>query len=390
MNSTANSAVRHAEAAWGTVTTNRFLKSQQLRQLLPRAAGARHARLLLKEATVQRRKGLPRLLTLTTGRRCVSYSRKPLGAGLMHQRETTTIHAKNEASSNRKTGTPDITELSPQLQQEWHPDNSLSLGDIKVKAFSHRKVMWRCNQCPAGQPHIWVTSVSNRTNGHKCPYCQGRRLCVHNSLATVAPGVARYWDCERNVKSPEETLAGSNASAEWNCPDCEHKWERSIKNRVRDSAGCPRCDRLRKTWNKHPTFEAAQHHLLSEWDHERNASEDIYPHNTTLGSGKLVHWICRQCPKGQLHRWRARSFSRTCQRPCGCPVCDGKQVCICNSLETLHPEVAAELDLSKNHFTAADVTASSHQVAWWKTDKRGSWKDVITQRTEHFLQRGKR
>ncbi len=33
---------------------------------------------------------------------------------------------------------------------------------------------------------------------------------------------------------------------------------------------------------KQPTYEAAQHPLLLEWDYERNAADGIHPNNTTL------------------------------------------------------------------------------------------------------------
>ena len=252
--------------------------------------------------------------------------------------------------------------------------------------------MWRCNQCPAGQPHVWVTSVAHRTNGSKCPYCQGKKICMHNALATVAPAVAKYWNYDLNDKTPEETLAGSGARAEWKCPNCSYEWKAAINQRVVLIAGCPKCSTgsLRKLKNqKHPTFDEAQHHLLSEWDYEHNAEDGIYPDTTSLASNKLVHWICRKCPQGRLHQWCAPPCRRTGQKPMGCPMCAGRQVCICNSLETVYPTIAAELDLSKNDFTAGDVTASSSRVSWWTNENRGSWKQTINARTSNVRRRGR-
>ncbi|KAL0039981.1 hypothetical protein WJX79_001456 [Trebouxia sp. C0005] len=37
-----------------------------------------------------------------------------------------------QQSRSLKPGLPDISELSPQLQQEWHPDNNALLGGIKT------------------------------------------------------------------------------------------------------------------------------------------------------------------------------------------------------------------------------------------------------------------
>ncbi|DBB15956.1 TPA: hypothetical protein ACH3X3_003330 [Trebouxia sp. C0006] len=54
----------------------------------------------------------------------------------------TAAHPQQHQSKLVKPGLPDISELSPQLQQEWHPDNNALLGGIKIESHSHRKVMW--------------------------------------------------------------------------------------------------------------------------------------------------------------------------------------------------------------------------------------------------------
>ena len=120
------------------------------------------------------------------------------------------------------------------------------------------------------------------------------------------------------------------------------------------------------------------------WDHERNASEGLDPAQITLGSRKKVHWVCPGCPLGVPHRWRASPNHRFSQKRkiSGCPCCCGQQTCQCNSLQTLHPELAATWDYSKNHNTPVDVTAHSTQAVWWVTDQRGSWQQRIHCRTD--------
>ena len=277
---------------------------------------------------------------------------------------------------------PDISELSPQLQQQWHPDNNALLGGVKVKPKSHRKVMWTCPNCPAGCPHIWSAKVFDRTGGTQCPYCQGRKLCKHNSLATKAPKQARYWDHSKNASTPEQTLAGSGLRANWKCPDCRHEWQAQIANWVLKDAGCPSCSCSNIQKFNHPTFQAAKHTLLREWDHEHNAEDGIYPHNTKLQSMKLVHWVCSKCPKGRLHRYQMRAYARTGKQAQGCPYCAGKRACSCNSLAACSPDIAAEWDFAKNDRSPADVTLRSHEVVWWSSAIRGSWKQRICDRTD--------
>ncbi|KAL3154721.1 hypothetical protein ABBQ38_011269 [Trebouxia sp. C0009 RCD-2024] len=67
----------------------------------------------------------------------------------------------------------------------------MRLGAIKVKPQSMIKAVWNCMKCPAQQPHVWTAGVYNRTRGTRCPYCSNRLVCLHNSLATVAPDVAQ-------------------------------------------------------------------------------------------------------------------------------------------------------------------------------------------------------
>jgi len=282
-----------------------------------------------------------------------------------------------------KAGLPDLSALSLQLQQEWHPDNNALLGGIKIKPYSNVKVMWSCPNCPAGCPHVWKTGVAQRSLGTKCPYCEGRKVCQHNSLATKAPRQTRYWDQDKNAKTPDETLAGSSVRAYWKCPICSHEWRAQVAQRVQDDRGCPLC--INKAGGKktqQPTFEAAQHQLLLEWDFERNAANGIHPTNTTLGSNKLVHWVCQKCPKRHLHQFQMRADVRTGTSFSGCPYCAGKRACDCNSLQAGYPVISSEWDYAKNDMTPADVTTRSHLVVWWKNNVRGSWLQRIAERTE--------
>ncbi|KAL3144807.1 hypothetical protein ABBQ38_001916 [Trebouxia sp. C0009 RCD-2024] len=274
--------------------------------------------------------------------------------------------------------------LSPELQQQWHVDSNRHLGAVKVKPGSAIEAVWQCNKCPAGQPHVWTALVYSRTRGTQCPYCSNRRVCLHNSLATTAPEIATYWDRNKNQKTPEEVTAGSSSRAEWKCPDCNHEWKAQIALRVRKRAKCPKCSSKKRKKTSQPTFAEAQPPELAEWDHRRNEAEGFYPHKITLGSGKLVHWICSRCPRGQPHRWTASPASRI-GSDSGCAVCAGKQACVCNPLESLFPSIAAELDVGENSFAPSEVTAMSAKEVWWRNAERGSWRQTINSRTFYRL-----
>ena len=201
-------------------------------------------------------------------------------AGLLHCQATPDNPGQ---SDGRLPDSPDISLLSPELQQEWSVDRNRHLGPIKVKLQSSFKAVWECNKCPAGQLHIWTAIVSSRCRGSKCPYCSNRLACLHNSLATIAPDQVQYWNRSKNEATPEQVLAGSQLRAEWRCPTCKWEWQARIAARMRRRAGCPKCLMNRRT---HPTFAEAQPAALAEWDYRRNDAKDIFPDNTSLGSGK--------------------------------------------------------------------------------------------------------
>jgi len=296
------------------------------------------------------------------------------------------VHPHKQQGQSLKPGLPDISELSPQLQQEWHPDNNLVLGGIKIKPYSDRKVMWSCPNCPAGHPHIWKTTVYSRTGGTKRPYCQGRTVCQHSSLATKALRQTRYWNHDKNAKTPGQMLAGSDCRAEWKCPICSREWQAQVARRVQYDSGCPRCsDKTLGRKKTQPTFEAAQHQLLREWDYEYNLKDGFYPHNTTLDSKKLVHWVCHNCPRGKLHLYQMTPNHRSNRQGAGCPYCAGRRVCECNSLQTHYPMLSSEWDFARNDLTPAQVTSRSHQVVWWVNSVRGSWAQQIDERTHPQL-----
>ncbi|KAL3143779.1 hypothetical protein ABBQ32_003608 [Trebouxia sp. C0010 RCD-2024] len=279
---------------------------------------------------------------------------------------------------------PDISMLRPELQQQWHLSANMHLGAIKVKPGSAIKAVWQCNKCPAGQPHVWTALVASRTRGTQCPYCSNRRVCLHNSLATVAPEAGEYWNHSKNKETPEQVVAGSSYRAEWKCPACKYEWKAPVYLRTLRKAGCPKCSTKHRNQNPQPTFAEARPAELAQWDFERNDAEGFYAHKITLGSRKLVHWICSRCPRGQPHRWTARPNNRVRYGE-GCAVCAGRQACLCNSLQSLVPSVAAELDVDRNGFSPSEVTAGTTKEVWWRTAKRGSWRQSVDERTINRL-----
>ena len=286
---------------------------------------------------------------------------------------------------------PDISLLASELQKQWHEKLNRQLGHIRIKPYSNRKVWWSCDQCPEGLPHIWEASVSSRAYGTGCPFCSGNAVCQHNTLARKAPEVALFWDANKNhPKSPDHVTFKSGMRAHWKCSACLHEWQASVLNKVCGKTGCPMCAKAncgRKadgTRQKHLTFATAKHALLQQWDHDRNKESGNFPDNTSLRSVKLIWWQCHECPKGRVHSWQARPAGRTSpKKPTGCPCCVGHQLCKCNTLQTVYPDIAADFDVEKNGVSAVEVTSSTSTKYSWLSDKPGANKRSVHQRIAH-------
>jgi len=228
--------------------------------------------------------------------------------------------------------------------------------------------------------------VTSRTKNDGCPFCRGRKVCQHNSVASKAPEVAASWDSTANEGTPHDFTAASHFKKQWHCLVCGHKWLAQINNRIGRKSGCPECRKLKRTGPKvrHATLTECNHALLKDWDSEANAKEGLFPDTLSLGSNKRVHWVCHKCPLGLTHKWVSTVSSRALAGS-GCSCCRGRTACNCNSLSSLYPDIAQDWDYSKNDGKPGDYTAKSHAVVWWKSSDLGSWQQSVSSRTDTRL-----
>ena len=276
---------------------------------------------------------------------------------------------------------PDLRLLKPQLQKQWHHVRNQQLGNIQISSSSDLRVWWTCDQCPCGLPHEWLARVAARQGmDNRCPFCTNNSLCHHNSLLTVAPSVASYWDTAMNGVTAEHVVAGSRTRAHWLCPTCNYSWQAPVETKVGKNTGCPKCSKKSMGYTRQPTLTASNHPVMMEFDHSRNQEAGIDPDKITLGSNKKVHWICSNCPGGQPHLYVA-PLSRRISCNTGCPYCSSKLACICNSLQSLYPSLAAEWDTIRNGAGPDQILPGSSKVAYWKDGAGHSWEQSPHDRT---------
>ncbi len=227
---------------------------------------------------------------------------------------------------------PDISRLKSNLQQEWDHARNCHLGSVVVKPYSTAKFWWRCDKCPDGRPHEWECEVRHRTQGSGCPFCSSRAVCTHNSLATLAPRIAKDWDYAENDLTPSHYTWKSEKVVSWKCHVCSHQWDVSIASRVHDSTGCPECYDARRgykedgTRTSHPSLAATSHSMMLQYDYALNVLAGLDPAKIKCVSHKKVHWICHNCPKGQVHRWTVSPNQRFHHKGRGCPYCSNRRL----------------------------------------------------------------
>ena len=263
----------------------------------------------------------------------------------------------------------------PRLLEQWHPSKNDDLFPDEVSYGSKKRIWW---VCPKGPDHVWRAAPHDRTGRKRgCPFCANRAVSVTNSLASLAPTVAREWHPTKNGGlTAARVVAKSHRSAWWRCAsDASHVWRARIANRWWNDAGCPFCAHQR-VWTKNSLATTAPL-LAREWDRARNGK--LTPRDVARTSKRKVWWRCARVPK---HRWRARIGDRVKIWPGGCPSCAINPSGA--SFAERHPELLHEWDRAANgRVGPRDVSHGSHFRAWWRCERNAAhrWQAEVNERS---------
>lgn len=275
-----------------------------------------------------------------------------------------------------------LLNINPKLANEWHPSKN---GDLLVNNFtpgSSQKVWWLCDKsCPQGCKHEWQATICDRNKGGGCPYCQSKRnLCIHTSIMTTHPTIAKEWHPTKNDDLlPELFTSGSKQKIWWICSNlcpegCSHEWQSTIGDRVA-GYNCPYC--ARKQPCIHTSLLISHPHISKEWHPTKNG--DLKPSDVLSGSHKYVWWLCpNTCPEGCAHEWQAIIKSRT-MISVGCIYCSKRTCCSHTSFLTTHPELAKLWHPIKNNITPDMISYGSGIKIWWQCIKNNNheWQTKV-------------
>ncbi len=273
--------------------------------------------------------------------------------------------------------TNSLSAVAPEVAVQWHPKKNGARTPKDIVSGSSQQVWWKC---PRGRDHEWRATVAGRTGPKRlgCPFCANRRLSKTNSLAAVAPRIARQWHPTKNGKlRPADLVAGSNRFVWWRCkkgPD--HVWRQSLAARM-SGHNCPFC----AGWFVSVTnsLAAVYPRVAAEWHSTKNGK--LTPNDVVPGSAKRVWW---KCPKG--HAWCVAVNARTALMSSGgeargCPVCANRKATSSNSLAATHPALSKQWCRSQNgKLTPHDVVRGSRRRVWWQCDQGHRWQASVTAR----------
>jgi DNA-directed RNA polymerase subunit RPC12/RpoP len=151
-------------------------------------------------------------------------------------------------------GFNDLATVNPELASEadgWDPST--------VSSGSSQKLSWKC-----GLGHTYLSTVTSRTAGNRCPYCSNRRILVgFNDLATVNPELAAQadgWD-------PTTVTTGNGKKKSWKC-EFGHTWQTSPNTRTLftlSTTGCPSCAKYGFDPNKKAWLYFLENYVLAMW-----------------------------------------------------------------------------------------------------------------------------
>lgn len=343
---------------------------------------------------------------------------------------------KNRRISRRRTEVGlkgSLSELMPELAAEWNYEKNAQQYLLRpthpstpqeVTPGSKAKVWWRCTK-----GHEYPAVVYSRKSGTGCPICDMERKSsfpeqvVYFYLKQVTSAVNHHKlskNYELDIYLPEHRIGIEYDGEAWHRNSkkdiaknqlCAEAGIRLI--RIREP-GCPAvpgeciflpscsledlrnavlniCAMIHKSvdvdierdriaiyelfvGNENIQSFAAQYpDAASEWHPTRNNS--LTPEGIAPKSNKSFWWICL---KG--HEYPAKASERARGR--GCPYCAGKKVLPgFNDLASQNPSVAAEWHPSKNgDLLPSQVTACSHDKAWWQCAEGHEWEAEIKSR----------
>lgn len=110
---------------------------------------------------------------------------------------------------------------------------------FKILTSSDQKIWLKCRNDNTHPDY--EQACKSFYKGIGCPYCNGKKVCLTNSLGYLYPDSLKYWS-DKNKKTPYDYTCHSNSKVWWKCPDGKHEdFLRKISAAIRYEFRCRIC-----------------------------------------------------------------------------------------------------------------------------------------------------
>ena len=293
-----------------------------------------------------------------------------------------------------------LQEISPDIAAEFHPIKNGNLKVFDISNGSGKIVWWICHKtnCNHNCEHAYQTRVGDKTRSGKrkvgCPFCSGRKFCIHNSLLGKFPDIAAEFHPTKNGKLKAENFASKSHENVWwlcpkNCPyGCSHDYQMRISSRIEQGSNCPYCcNSGAKKICIHQSLKFLYPDIASEFHPTKNG--DLKPENILPNCHTICIWKCdKKFECGCPHEDYPQTPNGKISKNNGCPTCKGignaKKFCIHSSLLGKFPFIAAEFHPTKNgDLKPENILPCSGQHVWWKCVMGHCWFSSVGNRTSN-------
>jgi len=138
-----------------------------------------------------------------------------------------------------------------EISDEWNYQlNKQSPYEYNI--HDDRLVWWKCSSPNNCGCHIWQASVGQKVRGLSvCPFCDGKKPCVHYNLKICFPDVCKDWNYELNTNDPTDYVPGSISRVWWKCHIHPNNiWDSKITYRTKGSNRCLICHPLNNKYSR--------------------------------------------------------------------------------------------------------------------------------------------
>lgn len=121
--------------------------------------------------------------------------------------------------------------------------------------------------------------------------------------------------------------------------------------------------------------------LAKEWDYEKNYP--LKPEDVTIGSNKIVYWICPICKLSYPAKICNRTAPSKRKKTNKCPICLGHIIIPgYNSLKAKFPQVVSdEWDYERNSIDPDTIAPHQNKKYWWKCPNGHSYEASVNNKT---------